>query len=185
MARQRRSKKRMIWLTFLMGAALGGYGAYRLLTIEADVPRYLMSPVERGDIISQVAASGTVAAVTTVQVGTQVSGTIAELYADYNSEVKRGQLLARLDPALLEAQVQQQEANVYAAEANLNSDTASIAGSKANQEKAKVDARDKERVLNRTRQLFAENLVSRDDLETAQAALSASLATLSAAEAQI
>jgi len=185
MPRQRRFTSRFLWPALIMTIAVGGFGAFKFFTVEADKPSYLFAAVERGDIASQVAASGTLAAVTTVQVGTQVSGTIAELYVDYNSEVKKGQLLAKLDPALFQAQVEQQEANVRTAEANLNNDAATIAGAKANLEKAKVDVLDKQRKLKRTRELFNENLIPRDDLDTAQAALDAALATQKAAEAQI
>jgi len=114
-----------------------------------------------------------------------VSGTIAELYVDYNSEVKKGQLLAKLDPALFQSQVEQQEANVRTAEANLDNDAATIASAKADQEKARVDVLDKQRKLKRTTELFAENLATRDDLDTAQAALDAALATQKATESQI
>jgi HlyD family secretion protein len=185
MPRQRRFISRFLWPALIMAIAVGGFGAYRFFTVEAVKPSYLFAAVERGDIALQVAASGTLAAVTTVQVGTQVSGTIAELYVDYNSEVKKGQLLAKLDPALFQAQVDQQEANVRTAEANLNNDAAAIASAKANLEKARVDVLDKQRKLKRTKELFNENLVTRDDLDTAQAALDAALATQKAMEAQI
>jgi HlyD family secretion protein len=185
MPRPKRIGGRVLWLTLLTAVAAGGIGAYRYLTGKAVKPTYLFGSVERGDIALQVAATGTLAAVTTVQVGTQVSGTIAELYADYNAEVRKGQLLAKLDPALFQAQVDQQEANVRTAEANLNNDAASIASAKANLEKARVDVLDKQRKLKRTRDLFDESLVPRDDLDTAQAALDAAVATQNAAEAQI
>ncbi len=176
--------RRLIGLAFIAVAAAGLAG-YKHFTGKVTKPGYLFSRVERGDIVLQVAASGTLAAVTTVQVGTQVSGTISEIFADYNAEVKKGQLLARLDPALFQAQVAQQEANVRTAEANLISDAAGIASAKANFEKARVDLLDKQRKLNRTRQLFQENLGTRDDLDTAEAAVNAATASQNAAEAQV
>ncbi len=185
MSRRRRFSGRLFLSAFIAAIAAGGLGAYKYFTGKVVKPGYLFAAVERGDIALQVASSGTLAAVTTVQVGTQVSGTIAELYADYNSEVKKGQLLARLDPALFQSQVEQQEANVRTAEANLNNDTAAIASAKANFEKARVDVLDKQRKLKRTGELFKENLVTRDDLDTAQANLDAALATQKASEAQI
>ncbi len=185
MPRPKRISSRFLWLALIAIIAAGGFGAFKFFARQAVEPRYLSAAVERGDITLQVAASGTLAAVTTVQVGSQVSGNIAELYADYNSEVKKGQLLARLDPALFQAQVDQQEANVRTAEANLNNDAASIASAKANLEKAKVDVLDKQRKLKRTGELFKEDLATRDDLDTAQAALDAALAVQRASEAQI
>ncbi len=185
MPRPKRISSRYVWLALIALIAAGGFGAFKFFTPRSVKPQYLFASVERGDLTLQVAASGTLAAVTTVQVGSQVSGNIAELYADYNSEVKKGQLLARLDPALFQAQVEQQEANVSTAEANLNSDSAAIASAKANLEKAKVDVLDKQRKLKRTGELFREDLATRDDLDTAQAALDAALATQRASEAQI
>lgn len=185
MARQRWYRSKFLWLALISIAAIGAVGTYRFLTVKADKPNYLFGSVDQGDIIMQVGATGTLAAVTTVQVGTQVSGTIAELFADFNSEVTRGQLLAKLDPALLRTQVEQQEANVRTAEATLNDTAASIASIKANLEKAKVDVLDKQRKLRRLNELYEANLVPRDDLESAQAALDAAVATQKATEAQI
>ncbi|HYK87158.1 MAG TPA: efflux RND transporter periplasmic adaptor subunit [Acidobacteriota bacterium] len=185
MPRRKRIGSGILWCALVTAAAAGGFGAFKFFAGKAVKPGYLSTSVERGDIALQVGASGTLAAVTTVQVGTQVSGTIAELYADYNAEVKKGQVLARLDPALFQAQVEQQKANVSTAEANLNNDAASIASARANLEKARVDVLDKQRKLKRTGDLFKESLVPRDDLDTAQAAMDAALATQKAAEAQI
>ena len=69
-------------------------------------------PVTRGDVVDAVAATGTLQAVETVDVGTQVSGTVQELYTDFNPIVQKGQVIARLDPSLIQTQIEQQEANV-------------------------------------------------------------------------
>jgi HlyD family secretion protein len=185
MSRKPWYRSKYFWLTLVVALAAGGFGAYRFFTVKADKPNYILGTVERGDIVVQVGATGTLAAVTTVQVGTQVSGTIAELHADFNSEVKQGQLLAKLDPAMLGAQVEQQEANVRTAEATLNDTAANIASTKANLEKAKVDVLDKQRKLKRIQELFNSELVPRDDLDTAQAAVEAAVATQKASEAQL
>src|SRR5262245_23286295 len=76
-------------------------------------------PITRGDIVDTVGATGTLQAVTTVQVGSQVSGNIQWLGADFNSIVKKSQVIARLDPSLFEAQLQQTNANLSQARANL------------------------------------------------------------------
>src|SRR5512147_804877 len=81
--------------------------------------QYRTEPVTRGDMRQTVTATGTVNPVTTVQVGTQVSGTIKSLFADFNSRVKKGQIIAQIDPSTFEAQVQQADANLHAAQANL------------------------------------------------------------------
>jgi len=127
-----------LWITLIFVGALAGFGAWRYLSAKADRATYLFGTIDRGDIVTQVAANGTLAAVTTVQVGTQVSGVVQDLYADFKSEVKKGQLLAKLNPDLFQAQVQLAEANVRAAEATLNDDLATIASMRANLEKAKV-----------------------------------------------
>ena len=185
MSRKPWYRSRYFWLALVAALSAGGFGAYRFFTVKADRPNHILGTVERGNLVVQVGATGTLAAVTTVQVGTQVSGTIAELHADFNSEVKQGQLLAKLDQALLRAQVEQQEANVRTAEATLNDTSASILTNRANLEKAKVDVLDKQRKLKRSQELFDSELIPRDDLETAQATVEAFVATQKATEAQL
>ncbi|MBZ5494767.1 MAG: efflux RND transporter periplasmic adaptor subunit [Acidobacteriia bacterium] len=184
-AKKRWYTSKYLWITFVIIGAMGGFGTYEFFTVKADKPAYLLGTIERGDVVLQVACTGTLAAVTTVQVGTQVSGTVAELYADFNSEVKKGQLLAKLDPELFDTQVQQAEANVRTAEASLNDDKATIANAKANFEKAKVDVLNLQRKLNMQKRLWDQGLIARDDLDTAQANLDASVATEEAAQSQI
>jgi len=75
--------------------------------------------VRRGNLATTISATGKVQAVTTVQVGTQVSGTVSELHADFNDHVKAGQVIARLDPSQIEAQLQQAKANLAAAQAGV------------------------------------------------------------------
>ncbi len=185
MTRQRWYKSKYLWLTVFLTIGIGGVGAWEFFTVKADKPTYIFGAVDRGEILSVVAAQGTVAAVTTVDVGTQVSGTIAELHADFNSEVKKGQVLAKLNQDLFLADVSQQEANVRTAEAQVNDDIAAIAAAGADLQKAKVDVLDKQHKFNRQKELFDEDLISRDDYETAQAALDSSVAAQKAAEATL
>src|SRR5690554_6207487 len=98
-----KKRAKLITITALVLAA-GGYAIYRSTTAEAE-PVYRFATVERGDLEASVSATGTLSAVTTVQVGTQVSGRIVELMADFNDRVKKGQLDARIDPTLLEQAV--------------------------------------------------------------------------------
>ncbi len=103
----------------LVIAAVGaGAGAYYMRRNGVEVT-VNTSPITRGDIIDTVGATGTLQAVTTVQVGSQVSGTIQDLNADFNSIVRKGQVIARLDPSLLQAQVEQARANLTRARADL------------------------------------------------------------------
>ncbi len=185
MSRKRWHKSKYIWLALLATMGMVGVGALELFTTQAARPIYIFGVVEKGDVLSQVTAQGTLAAVTTVDVGTQVSGTIAALYADFNSVVSKGQILARLNPDLFQADVNQQEANVNTAEAQLNDDLAAIAAARADLEKARVDVLDKQRKYGRQKELFDEKLISQDDFETASAALDSSTAAQKAAEATL
>lgn len=136
-----------------------------------DQPAFRTEKVGRGDIIEAVTASGTVNPVTTVLVGTQVSGAIKNIYADFNSSVKKGQLIAQIDPAKFEAEVEQSKANLLSARANL----------------AKADASfiNAQKTVERNRKLFAENLVSQNDLDTAETGYETANAEVNAAKAQI
>jgi HlyD family secretion protein len=131
---------------------------------KGNSPEYRTEIVSRGDIQAAVTATGTVNAVTTVLVGTQVSGTIRNIYADFNSSVKKGQLIAQIDPEMLEAQAAQAKANV---------------------EKADAAFRDAERTLKRNRELFSRNLIPRSDLDTAETNFDGSRAQLEQAKAAL
>src|SRR5437879_4865742 len=146
--------------------------------------KYRMSTVERGDITAYVATTGTLNPVIMVQVGTQVSGTIEKLFADFNSTVVPGQELAQLDQASFRAKGVQAEANldtaraeVKSALANVNNMRASIETARADVvsraaqlEKARVAIVDAKRILERQQALFARSLLPRNDVEMAQTA---------------
>ncbi len=144
-------RKIVIILLIVLAGLLGGYA---FLKKNGPVERFKTEKATRGDIRSIVMATGTVNAVTTVLVGTQVSGTIKNIYVDFNSYVKRGQLLAQIDPATFDGQVQQARANLAAAEANVKKSGAAYS-----------EAR---RQLERNRQLFSRRLIARSDLDTAE-----------------
>src|SRR5437667_8590466 len=99
-------------LTIIVLAVIGGAaGAYYMNRPQAE-PDIRTAPISRGDIVDLVQATGTLQAVTTVDVGTQVGGIVQELYADFNDIVKKGKVIARLDPTLLETSIVQAKANV-------------------------------------------------------------------------
>ena len=131
----------------------------------------ITATVTRGDVISKVSATGALQPVTTVQVGTQVSGTIKALYADFNSQVHKGQVVAELEPALFQAQVEQARATLSRLEADAG--------------KAQVDVQDTQTKLTRAKELFDQKLIARTDLETAQTAAADSQAALKSAQAQV
>src|SRR5213078_836998 len=98
---------------------------------QASAAQYLTAKVERGNLRNTVTATGTLQAVTTVQVGSQASGTISALYADFNSKVRKGQVIAQLDPAVSQAQVGQARANLEQAKAQFQQARAAVAQSHA------------------------------------------------------
>src|SRR5437016_11712241 len=110
--------KRAVTILLLVAAIGAGAGAYYIRRGGPEI-QVNTSPITPGDIVDSVGATGTLQAVTTVQVGSQVSGNIAYLGADFNSIVKKGQVLARLDSSLFEAQLQQARANLAQAQANV------------------------------------------------------------------
>jgi HlyD family secretion protein len=138
---------------------------------KGNEPKFRTEKVTRGDIEMAVTATGTVNPVTTVLVGTQVSGTIKNIYVDFNSPVKKGQLIARIDPALFEAQVNQAGANLLSAKANL--------------EKAEATQVDAKRTMERNKELLAKNLIAQSDFDTAETNYETAKASVSAAKSQV
>jgi HlyD family secretion protein len=134
-------------------------------------PQYKTLKIERGSIVSTVSATGTLNAVVTVQVGTQVSGTLSKLYVDFNSPVRKGQAIAQIDPALFLSAVQQSRGNALNAEANLA--------------KSRVTLVDAKRTLGRNRQLLSEGIISQSDLDTSQTAYDTALTGVTAAQAAV
>jgi HlyD family secretion protein len=171
-ARQRYVNRRRVIVSVTLLATLVAAGVlYYRRTHASSGPAPVTVAVTRGNVVHTVDATGTVEAVTTVQVGSQVSGTIQSLYVDFNSSVRRGQVIARLDPSLFQTQVDQAQATLLRLQADL--------------ERTRVDASDTQRKFQRAQELFAQLLIPRSDLETAEAnALQAQAATKSA-EAQI
>lgn len=143
-----------------------------------DKPQYFTVKADRGDIHEVVEATGTINAVTTVQVGSQVSGTISHLYADFNSRVKKGQVVAQIDPALFQGTVLQAKADLANAKANL-------VAAQANLEKAKATAVQTKADYERTASLTKEGVMSQQQLDLARANYDTADAAVSAAQAQV
>jgi HlyD family secretion protein len=152
----------------LAGAA--GLAAYYRNSGDSD-PALTTAVVTRGPVVERVQATGTLQAVTTVQVGTQVSGTISALYADFNSKVRKGQVLARLEPSLFQTQVDQASATVQRLQADAD--------------RASVEVEDAHVKLRRAEQLSAQQLIPASDLDAARTAARQAEAALKSARAQI
>jgi HlyD family secretion protein len=98
-------------IPLVIAVSIGAFVGYRYVRSSGE-PRYEVTAVRKGDLTQQVMATGTLNPLVTLEIGTQVSGTVKELYVDNNSPVKKGQLLALIDPEILEAQLVQAEANL-------------------------------------------------------------------------
>jgi HlyD family secretion protein len=132
---------------------------------------YQTAPAETGNVVSRVSTSGSLQAVVTVDVGSQVSGRIQELFADFNSPVKKGQRIAKIDPALFQAAVVQAEANVAAARANVTRLT--------------VAAEDAERQARRATEVYEQRLISETERDTAVANARTARASVEQGQAQL
>ncbi|MFN7982235.1 MAG: efflux RND transporter periplasmic adaptor subunit [Vicinamibacterales bacterium] len=177
--------KKLVPLVVLLAVAGGGGYWYYKYEKKPAPPTVTTAAITRGDIVETVGATGTLQAVTTVQVGSQVSGNIAFLGADYNSLVKKGQVLARLDPSLFEAQAQQSRANLAQARAN-------NAKAQSDLERNRVQLTDAQQKYNRARELAARSLLPQSDLDsakiavdTAQAAVQSQQSTVNQTQAAI
>ncbi len=149
-----------------------------ILLIKKGSVKYITKPLSKDTITQYVEASGTIKPINTIEVGTQVSGTVAKIYVDYNSTVKQGQLLAELDPSLFQANVDQSSAKLNNAKASLAKAKATLAYKKNNYQRYK--------------HLYEKNYVSKDDVELAlsnylqaQADVTANQAEVSAASASL
>ncbi|MDY0108126.1 MAG: efflux RND transporter periplasmic adaptor subunit, partial [Giesbergeria sp.] len=150
----------------------------------AQAPQYRTAAIERGSLAASVSASGQVMPVTQVSVGSQVSGQIRELYADFNSEVKAGQLIAQIDPQLIEFQVRQAQADREAALSQVLIAQANVLASQAAVSRAQVDLAEARRDLERKTDLVARGFIAQSEAERAQALVNTSTEALRGAQAQ-
>jgi HlyD family secretion protein len=162
--------KRAIVALAIIGVIGAGAGAYYIKNKNTDLT-VNTAPITRGEIIDTVAATGTLQAVTTVQVGSQVSGNISWLGADFNSIVHKGQVIARLDPALFQAAVAQARANLAKSQADVEHDQVAV-----------TDAQQK---YTRAKELAARNLLPQSDLDAAKIALDSAQAMLVSSQATV
>jgi len=163
--------KRLLMFVVLVVALVGGGLFYYRSHQAAKVPTPVTAEVTRGDVIAKVDATGTLAPVTTVQVGSQVSGTVKALHVDYNAQVRKNQVIAELDPSLFQTQVDQARATLIKSQSDVD--------------RAKVEVDDSASKLKRAQELYDQKLISRNDLETAQSTAMQAEAALKSSEAQV
>jgi len=152
---------------------------------KAAEPKYTTATIRRGDITSAVQATGTINALTTVSVGSYVSGTVLYIFADFNTRVKSGQVLAQLDPAIYEAQVTQARGNLENAQANLVTLAANVQVDQANLAKSQANASYQEATAKRSQDLFASGVVSADSNDLTQSTLGQAMADVKSVEAAV
>jgi HlyD family secretion protein len=188
---------RTIWLIVGLCVLVVAVGAW-VLRGDGDV-QYRTAPAERGDIAYTISATGTPNAVVTVQVGSQVSGNIKALYADFNTKVQKGQVVAQIDPQLFQARVDQERANLNAAqaavlnaqaqirknEADVASGRATLADAKSNVVKAQSAVGDAKSKLDRRLELVKEGVLAKEEGETAQTTYDQAQAMLESARSLV
>jgi HlyD family secretion protein len=162
-------RRKLTWAIVL--ALLVATVLWRCSKGDDAAPKYLTDAVARGDVVSRVSASGSLSAVVTVEVGSQVSGRIQALYADFNSVVKKGQRIAKIDPALFEAAVAQAAANVTAARGNLA--------------RLEAQADEADRQARRAAQLFETRIIAENDRDASASAAIAARAAVQQARGQL
>jgi HlyD family secretion protein len=168
----KRAKVIVVWVAVIAAFSGGGYGIYRWReSAKPAAVTYTTAKVEKRRIVGRVTATGTLQATVTVQVGTQVSGRLAKILVDYNSPVKKGQLVAKIDPQIFQAAAAQANANHASARAGLV--------------RAEAQAKDAELQLARAKALHAQQLASTAELQVAETAFATAAANVDVAKAAI
>src|SRR6266566_7307744 len=192
------TRRRFLILLVIAVLAVVATAAWFQTQGRSATPKYRLATVEKGPLTATVSATGTLNPVITVQVGSQVSGQIKELFADFNSQVKKDQLIARIDPEIFQTRVNQAQADLEAAEATiLNQEAlvertradvenarAALAVGKAQTAKAEVAVLDAKRDLVRKTELLNKGLVAQSDRDTSQATHDSAVAQFEANRAQ-
>ncbi|HUQ10928.1 MAG TPA: efflux RND transporter periplasmic adaptor subunit [Steroidobacteraceae bacterium] len=163
------TRGRLAWLVAIVLIIL--FVLYRCTKGGSDAPEYQTAPAEVTNVVSRVSTSGSLQAVVTVDVGSQVSGRIQELFADFNSPVRKGERIAKIDPSLFQAAVISAEANVSAALANVTRLT--------------VAAEDAERQARRASEVYEQRLISETERDTAVANARSAQASVAQGKGQL
>jgi len=164
-------------------AAVGWWWQQR--QAEADAPQFRSARIERGPIVATVSATGTLAATVQVQVSSQVSGQIREVLADFNAEVRKGQVIARLDPEIHEYRVRQAEADLEAARAQVGVQQATLAARRSDLSRATINLEEARRDLERKVELVARNFIAPAERDRAAAVARALEQEVASARAQV
>ena len=177
--------KLAVTLALIVAAAAGGGWYWYQSRADAGELRYKVAKVERGPMAALVVASGTLNAVTTVQVGSQISGQIKDIYADFNTPVKKGQVIARIDAATFELRVNQTRADLDAAESAVAVARSGLVAQQAEVGRMKIMLADAERDLARKKALVDKKFISSAELDKAVVVLDSTREQMKAVQAQI
>jgi HlyD family secretion protein len=176
--------KAALGIIVLAVCAIGGWWAWDNYGPKKSEEKFRTAKVEKGPITATVSATGTLNPVVSVSVGSQVSGQIKELFVDFNSEVKKGQLIARIDPEIYEYRVRQSQADLDASRAGVSTAQANIAAQRAEVARSEVTLADAKRDFERKTALVEKNFIAASEKDKAEATFKAAQATLASAKAQ-
>ena len=179
------ARRRWLALGVLAALAAAGYYAWTQRERASGALEYRSSPVVLGPITASVSATGTLNPVNSVTVGSQVSGQLKEVLVDYNTEVHKGQVVARIDPETFEYRVRQAQADVDASRAQVLTAEANVNAARAAVSRAEVNLAENKRDLDRKQQLVERAFISSSELEKARAVFNASAEDLKSARAQL
>jgi len=178
------NKRILIGASVALAVAAAGY-VWWIQKSAAEAVEYRTAKIERGTLQATVAASGTVNPVALVTVGTQVSGQIKELLVDFNSEVKAGQLLARIDPETFEYRVRSAQADVDAVRAAVLTAQANVLAVQTQVSRAQVDLDEARRDFERKQSLVEKGFIAQSEADKARALVNTSTEALKAVQAQV
>lgn len=178
-------KKVIVILFVLTAIGIGGWQGWIRWKPKKEEPQWRTRKIERGEIVQEVRATGTVKPIKNILVGTQVNGPIKKLYVDFNDEVKAGQQIAQIDPAVYQATVSKDEASLASAKANVISARANNAQARANVELTQTKLALAEKELARMKQLRETEMVAQADYDTALSNRDALIAQVKVNEAAV
>ncbi len=179
--------KRSKWWWWLLAAAAaaGAWYAYSQYGVKDEAQKFRIAKVEKGALVATVAATGILNPVVSVSVGSQVSGQIKEIFVDFNSEVKKDQLIARIDPEQIQYRLNQAQADLDAARASVGTQQANVAVQKAEVARAEANLADAKRDYERKKSLVEKNFIAASEADRAESLYKAQLAGLDSARAQL
>jgi HlyD family secretion protein len=173
------------WVVVLAALGAAGWFGYQKWDAKDEAPKFRTAKVEKGPLIATVAATGILNPVVSVSVSSQVSGQVKELFVDFNAEVKKGQLIARIDPEQIEYRLRQAQADLDAARASIGTQQANIAVQRAELARAEANLAEAKRDFDRKASLVQKNFISPSEAEKAEAVYKAQAAGLEAVRAQL